>query len=243
MLALLAALAILGDDSKAAAAAPDLEAVPFVGCNADGMVGFNPAPGLPPRPPPRLEAQADRLTYYASEGMGVLAPRGWHCAEVYGSNVAVLVVTPQVIAQDDLYRIMDLKTGPIIRLEFWNAYTSGRSEVARITARLFPSKRALVDEIIELETDLGLTTVQDYPVGPHPGDLITRRSDVDVEFVTPAGMTGIGTGDGLLPDGEPITGLALSGNDGVTILKVRLPPDLQPLSAAIIQKTRGLQTQ
>jgi len=190
-----------------------------------------------------LDAYSDQLAYYASEGMGVLAPRGWHCAEVYGSSGAVLVVTPEVIPQNDLSKILDVETGPIVRLNIWNAYTSGRSAAARITARVFPSKQAFVEEVEDLESDLYLQPVSKYPVGPYAGDLINRRSDVDIEYTTPAGTIGIGTEDGLLPDGQPVTGFALSGADNVTLLMVRLPPDLQPLSAAIIQGTRGLQTQ
>lgn len=242
-LALLAASAWMGGGGEPAVAAPDRAAVPFVGCGLDGQLGFEPAPVAPPRPPPVLDAYSDQLAYYASEGMGVLAPRGWHCAEVYGSSGAVLVVTPEVIPQNDLSKILDIKAGPIVRLDIWLADTSGRSAVARITARMFPSKQALVEEIEAFESDFGLQAVSKYPVGPYAGDLINRRSDIDVEYTTPAGTTGIGTEDALLPDSQPVTGFALSGADDVTLLMVRLPPDLQPLSAAIIQGTRGLRTQ
>ena len=180
-LALLAASAWMGGGGEPAVAAPDRAAVPFVGCGLDGQLGFEPAPVAPPRPPPVLDAYSDQLAYYASEGMGVLAPRGWHCAEVYGSSGAVLVVTPEVIPQNDLSKILDIKAGPIVRLDVWLADTSGRSAVARITARMFPSKQALVEEIEAFESDFGLQAVSKYPVGPYAGDLINRRSDVDIE--------------------------------------------------------------
>ena len=43
--------------------------------------------------PCRRKPAAD-LAHYRSEHLGVLAPRGWHCLETYGSNGASLFVSP-----------------------------------------------------------------------------------------------------------------------------------------------------
>src|ERR1700744_2105479 len=68
--------------------------VPFVGCPADGQQGPEPAPHGQPvalRLDPKL---ASRLAFYKSNyDDGVLAPRGWHCIALAGSDGNFLVVS------------------------------------------------------------------------------------------------------------------------------------------------------
>ena len=69
--------------------------VPFVGCLSDGQLGTQPAP-KPRNTPVLASSVARQLAFYAaSDGPGVLAPRGWHCFGVYGSNGSGLLVTPE----------------------------------------------------------------------------------------------------------------------------------------------------
>lgn len=68
--------------------------VPFVGCASDGQAG--------PQEPPfgtttrawLTQREAERLAYYSTGDMGVLAPRGWHCFGLYGSSGSGLHVGP-----------------------------------------------------------------------------------------------------------------------------------------------------
>ena len=50
----------------------------------------------------RAGAAAAQLAYYASRDLGVLAPRGWHCLGLEGSNGSVLIVTPEPHGAADL---------------------------------------------------------------------------------------------------------------------------------------------
>ena len=54
-----------------------------------------------------IKGEASKLAYYQAEkGIGVLAPRDWHCFGTYGSGGDTLYVTPQPInsAKDTLRR-------------------------------------------------------------------------------------------------------------------------------------------
>ena len=89
--------------------------VPFVGCTADGQVGPIAAPRDGPVPAVPPEAAAD-LAYYRSEHLGVLAPRGWHCLETYGSNGANLFVSPDPLTFDMMIHGRDGLRGPAVQL-------------------------------------------------------------------------------------------------------------------------------
>ncbi len=74
---------------------PQAVSIPFVGCGSDGQLG----PVKAPQGQRKLVAisadLAQQLAYYKSEyGIGVVAPRGWHCFGTYGSNGSTLYVTP-----------------------------------------------------------------------------------------------------------------------------------------------------
>lgn len=233
-LPVLLAMACLGGPA-AQAAQPGAGAVPFVGCPAEGMSGPAAAPRAPPHRPVLPGASASKLALYAAEGMAVLAPRGWHCIEVYGSGGAFLLVTPEPHTAEELQVFRPLK-GPAVELVFLNGWTSGRFDVARVLARLFPSRRRFVRQVIAE----GVESARAFPFGPYPTDQVVRWGRTEVEFVTPAGRTGMGTAEGrLAPDAEPVRGLAtLAAEDGVTLLNVRLPPGLHALAPILLRATR-----
>ncbi|HVN17333.1 MAG TPA: hypothetical protein VMU05_01125 [Dongiaceae bacterium] len=89
---------------------------------------------------------AERLAYYKAEyGVGVLAPRGWHCFGTYGSNGATLYVSPDPInAADLLSTSWKGFAGPAIQISVAEGGTSGRFEVAKTIARVFPKHKAFV---------------------------------------------------------------------------------------------------
>ncbi len=175
-----------------------------------------------------------RLAYYASTDLGVLAPRGWHCFALYGSDGATLVVTPELHDATDLVRPETKLTGPAIVLSRMLGGTSGRFEVARVAARLFPVARPFVQHVI----DEGFVPKEEIHFGPYPNDMLTRRSDTEVEFVTPGNSDGIGTHNYIVAkNGQPISGVAiLLPEDDTDLVKldIRLPLEMRDLSTAIM---------
>jgi hypothetical protein len=230
---------VLGLVSSAAVAAPPEDAggptrpVPFVGCASDGQTGPLAAPKPPPDPPTAPSAVADSLAFYVSEySPGVLAPRGWSCFGLYGSNGDILIVTPEAHGQD-LFKTGSALSGPAIQLSNSSGETSGRFEVAKIAARLFPNRRSFVQSVIAE----GLRPASDFPTGPFPADQLTRVSANLVEFETPAHADGMGTASRLVKDAEPIAGFAqMTKDDDLTVLEVRLPPNLRALAPVIIRR-------
>ena len=230
----LSALACLGK-SSAWCAVPD-RAIPFVGCPAEGMSGPVAAPTGAALPSSLPASVAGKLAHYTADGMDVLAPRGWHCIEMYGSGGAFLLVTPEPHSADELQTFRPLP-GPVVELSYLNGWTSGRFDVARVLARLFPSHRAFVRQVIRE----GMEPARNFPFGPYLADRLTRHGRSEVEFTTPPGRAGMGTVmDRLSPSGMPVSGMArLATQDGVTLLDVRLPAGSRPLTAAIIRFSRG----
>jgi len=221
--------------ASAALAAPRSVAgveVPFVGCKSDGQVGPMPAPKAPAETPKLPANLASRLAWYQSEYGGVLAPRGWHCFGLYGSNGWFLMVTPE----DHSGKPFDAKlTGPGIEISESAGDTSGRFEAAEIAARLFPSRRAFVDRVIAE----GLLPKSDFPFGPFPHDRIHRLSPDAVTFETPANMDGMGMKSRFVKSGDPIEGLAMIDSDNdATLLVVRLAPAMRDLAPAIIDAAK-----
>ncbi len=210
--------------------------IPFVGCPAEGMSGPVAAPAGAAMPSGLPAPVAGRLALYRAAGMEVLAPRGWHCIEIYGSGGAVLLVTPGVHGATELQGVRPL-AGPVVELSYLNGWTSGRFDVARVLARLFPSQRAFVRQVIQE----GLEPARAFPSGPFPADRLTRHGRGEVGFTTPAGRTGMGTMlDRLEPGRMPVSGVAwLARQDGVMLLDVRLPARSRRLAAAIIRFARA----
>ena len=207
--------------------------VPFVGCASDGQIGPQPAPtnGRTPAVPPSL---AGRLAYYSSGSLGVLAPRGWHCFGLYGSNGSLLIVTPERHDAADLLTPSSTLAGAAIQLSLSSGETSRRFEVAEVAARLFPAKKEFVARVI----GEGIEPASAFPEGPYPGDILHRRSDTEVEFETPAESEGMGTRSRLVKNGDPIRGLAIVTNENdLVLLDVRVERGLRRLAPTIIEAT------
>jgi hypothetical protein len=222
----------------AAAASPQKPGalVPFVGCRADGQVGPVDAPNGKSRVLPIAAEAAQRLAYYKSEqGFGVLAPRGWYCFGVYGSNGYALYVSPQQISTDNLFSTTwSGFTGPVIEIAGENGDTSGRFGVARTIAHVFPAHRAFVEKVIEEGTE----PASSFPFGPYPKDKLIYRSRETVEYQTPANTDGLGTNSRLKKDANPISGVAILMGEtpDLLLLSVRLSPNLADLTSTIVQQ-------
>jgi len=217
------------------------DGVPFVGCKSDGQVGPLDAPARR-APATNLPATAARrLAYYKAEnGLGVLAPRGWHCFSTYGSNGSNLFVTSEPIDPTILFSSgWKGFAGPAIQISVADGGTSGRFQVARVIARVFPSHRQFVRSVIAE----GIEPASSFPAGPYPHDKLTYRDKNIVEFETPANADGLGTDSRIQPNSSPIRGVAILLSDADTSLiqlSARLPTQDLDLEFAIIhQAERG----
>ena len=183
-------LLALGFMPVAAAAAPaELVRAPFVGCASDGQIGPQPAPQT--AKVPRLPAAlASQLAYYSSqEGPSVLAPRGWHCFGLYGSDGSVLIVTPRVLRAQDFFTDQPIRlSGPAVVSSFSYGGTSGRFTVWSAIARYFPKYGQLIDRQDWEELNGGT-----LPNSPYPADVILKHSARSIRLVTPSKFDGQGT--------------------------------------------------
>ncbi len=217
--------------SAAATAAP----VPFMGCPSDGQQGPRRAPSTG-RTPQVAAPAATRLAFYQTpEGTAVLAPRGWHCFGLEGSNGTGLIVAPRRLTWEMLEGVGGPRLhGPVVAIEQTSGGTSGRFEVAAVAARLFPAAHNYVARV-EAENFPG----KPLPRGPYPADRRTYRGPYQLLYTTPAGRNGLGTRAGLVPDALPVDGVEWLHPDGdmdLTSLAARLPPADRPLVAYIIRQ-------
>jgi hypothetical protein len=210
--------------------------VPFVGCKSDGQVGPLAAPTGKPKSVAISADIAQRLAYYEAEnGVGVLAPRGWYCFETYGSSGSNLFVSPTPIDPaepfSDNWKGLP---GTALQYSLTLGGTSGRFEVAKIIARVFPAYGAFVSHVIAE----GIEPASTFPSGPYPTDKLTYKSKEIVEYITPANGDGLGTESRLIKNSAPIDGVAiLTGVDtNLVQLAARLPPDMAHLVPAIVQQ-------
>jgi len=124
---------------------------------------------------------------------------------------------------------------PAIEVSFTNGDTSGRFEVAKVVARLFPTKNLFVQRVI----DEGIESAKHFQFGPFPDDILQRRSPTEVDFLTPAGKIGMGTMSWLAPDTAQINGTArLAPDNSLWMLQARLPAEVLDLAPVIIQVVR-----
>ncbi|HEY0014012.1 MAG TPA: hypothetical protein VGB79_14315 [Allosphingosinicella sp.] len=193
----------------------------FVGCPTDGQVGFSPAPSAGPRP---LLPHAGRLVlaYYGSHDLRVLAPRGWHCIGLQGSNGLRLIVTPEPRTAAEFRNGTGILAGPAVEISHAYGGTSGRSEVAAAVARYFPAYRRYVRRVERMQLGEG-----PFATAPWPRDRVERAGATRINFVTPAGAPGEGT-HWLFAPGSEITGtmLLLPGDEPDLItVRVRLPAE------------------
>ena len=209
--------------------------VPFVGCVSEGMSGHVDAPSGDPLRLALLSRDAARLAYFVVEpGLATLAPRGWHCVNIYGSSGADVLITPQLMDVNTAVETIQNKhsDGPAVALTYSSGFTSGREEVASVVSRVFPAHRSLIRNAAANNE-----TKPVFP-GPFATDRLKYISQESLEFVTPAGKMGIGTLLAPLhPASQPISGVQiLVRNRGdccdLISLSIRLPSadsDLVPL--------------
>jgi hypothetical protein len=231
-LALFAALAV-----SACAAWPAVAAtptVPFVGCAGDGQTGPVAAPKGAAKAVAIDAAAASQLAYYATDqDLGALAPKGWKCFFVYGSSGATLA-----IAATDPSKALTNGTplsGDAVVLTYQDGGTSGRFDVARYAARLFPQ---LYQAFIAGVIAEGIEPKESFPSGPYPADKLIYKTQRLVEFVTPANSDGLGDSGLLKKNASPISGMAkiVDSPDGPQfyLLTVRLPANQAALAPAIV---------
>jgi hypothetical protein len=205
--------------------------IPFVGCESDGQVGPLKAPkelGGEPTLPAEI---ANRVAYYQAEsGFGVLAPRGWHCYRSSGSSGSDLYVTPEPIDRKALKGF----TGQSIQLSTSLGDTSGRFEVAKIIARVFPDHSEFVKNVIAE----GRVPASSFPAGPYPTDKETYRTKNIVEFETPPNAKGLGTDSMLRANSSAIRGVAILSGEGTSLVhaSIRLSSRDQDLVQTIIRQ-------
>ncbi|MGD0798414.1 MAG: hypothetical protein ABR910_11880 [Acidobacteriaceae bacterium] len=217
--------------------------VPYIGCPGDGQTGPYAAAKGSPKPVNLPPAIADQLAWYEYNGdgghFGTLGPRGWNCFVTIGSNGWTLYVAPELL---DSAKLLEHKNwngfrGPAIQLSGSDGGTSGRFEVAKVVARVFPAHRNYARRIIAE----GFGRASEYPFGPFPSDHLTYKDKDLVEFTTPAHRKGLGTISWLLPSDQTITGFALLtiGPDvdpELLQLSLRLPPSLSFLAPTLMKQ-------
>jgi hypothetical protein len=210
--------------------------VPFVGCKSDGQVGPLEAPAGRTEIVRTSTRAAQRLAYYkARYGFGVLAPRDWHCFSTYGSSGSSLYVSPEPIDPARLFSATWKGfSGQVIQISVSDAGTSGRFQVAKIIARVFPDYRQFVRDVIAE----GAEPASSFPIGPYPHDKLTYRSKRIVEFETPADVKGLGTDSRLQGDTDPISGVAILFGDDTSLvqLSTRLPVQDRELTRVIVEQ-------
>ena len=115
-------------------------------------------------------------------------------------------------------------SGMAVVATFDNGGTSGRFEVAKYAARLFPEEEQTFIAGVIAE---GIEPKSDFPSGPYPADKTTYKNARLVEFETPANKDGLGTSDRLQKNAQPIYGMAAlkDSPDGPNffLVTIRLP--------------------
>ncbi|HXQ09988.1 MAG TPA: hypothetical protein VN805_03205 [Caulobacteraceae bacterium] len=216
-------------------------AIPFVGCASDGQIGPQAAPSGPPEAVQMTAADAAQLAYYVMQnGPGVIGPRGWSCAGIYGSDGATLVVAPNPLQPSDLAGTSwSGATGDAIEARVASGDTSGRFTVAQVIMRVFPAHQAFAQGVI----NEGIEPASSFPARPYASDKITTKSNEVVEFQTPSNAVGLGTDTNTLnlrmaPGADPVSGVVILSGQAPDLSEavVRLPANLRPLAGDIIQR-------
>jgi hypothetical protein len=223
-----------GQGKSPATRAKTATLVSFVGCESDGQVGPVKAPSGRSKTIAIPAGAAQRLAYYKAEyGVGVLAPKGWRCFGTYGSNGATLYVSPDPINAADLFSTSWKGfTGPVVQISSVDGGTSGRFEVAKTIARVFPAHKAFVEGVIAE----GIEPASSFPYGPYPADTLKYRGENIVEFWTPAQTDGLGTASRLQKNDSPIRGVAILFGEEPSLvqLSARLPSETSELAQLMV---------
>ena len=198
---------------------PTAVSVPFIGCKSGGQVAPEAPKGTSTSV--RITAQeAQGLAYYESApGLGVLAPRGWHCFGTYGSGGDALFVSPQSIDTPLFAPGWKGFAGPAIEFAHRFGDTFGRFAVAEVIARVFPAYKMFATHVMEE------IPASPFTFGPYSKDSLTYKRTTVVEYKTPAQTEGLGTHSSLLKNGSPIEGVAIliGQTPDLLLLSVRLP--------------------
>jgi hypothetical protein len=167
-----------------------------------------------------------------------LAPRGWNCFGLSGSNGDILFVSPASLGAGLLSVDPTGIAGPAIQVTESIGDTSGRFAVARMIARYSPQRIGFVKNVIA--EGVGYAA-KDFPTGPYSDDRLISRSDSMVEYQTPPRSKGLGTASRLTPNDDPIRSVVILRGDTPDVLQltVRLPPGMTDLTAPIIQQAEG----
>jgi hypothetical protein len=213
--------------------------VPFVGCASDGQTGPQAAPTGSSKVAAISAAAAQRLAWYKAQyGPGVLAPRGWYCFSIYGSNGAILFISPDPIDGKAFFS-QDWKgfAGQVIQISDFSGGTSGRFQVAKVIARVFPAYKQFAQNVIAE----GIEPASDFPSGPYATDKLTYLAKNIVEFETPANAAGLGTDGALAANGSPVDGVAIvTGTDtDLVLLSARVPAKDRELIPLIVQQVES----
>jgi hypothetical protein len=182
-----------------------------------------------------LRAAAESLAWYVSAHAAVLAPRGWHCFDVYGSDGHWLFVAPQRLTADQLDVDRRGFRGAVVMFGYSYGGTSGRWTVAERIGRYFPRHRGFIRDLRERDP-----VPHDYPTAPYSGDRILSRTATRIRILTPAGVRGQGS-DFLARSTLPTESLIMLDPDNemsAATISVRLPRAQVGLSPAIFAGVR-----
>jgi hypothetical protein len=166
----------------------------------------------------------------------VLAPRGWHCFEVYGSDGQWLFVAPEQLRSEQLDVDRPGFRGPVVMFGYSFGGTSGRDTVVGRIARYFPRYRSFIGHVREM----GLL-FDEPPSGPYPGDRILSRTATRIRLLTPAGTRGQGSVEFLAPSRLPTESLVMlePGDEmSAATVSVRLPRGQAALAPFILSAAR-----
>jgi len=208
---------------------------PLIACRTDGQMGPANPQALAALPGALDERMVAQISFYsAAHGPGVYAPRGWYCVAWEGSNGSMLLVTPRRVPPP--YFPLPMITGPAVMLQSSDAASSGRFRVAVIAAQVFPVVGADFIDRIRQEHVIADSS---FEAAPYPDDQLQYLSDRLVEFTTPANRAGLGT-DGMFEVSDlGVRGLIMLNLpdevNTLTEVRLRLPTNLNPVAAAIMQ--------
>lgn len=207
--------------------------IPFVGCPGDGQIGPVDAPLGDPVPIGAFPGVAHQLAYYKGNyGPGVIAPRGWRCRLWYGSSGSFVIVTPSGPENDIPVRPV---MGPGVEIILRYGGTSGRFQLAAVSARYFPE---IMRSFIQQIRDEHLGTDVTSNLKPYPYDQVRKITARMIEYRTPADRDGFGT-ESFAKSDQPIQGLAAlslpSDETTLSVLRMRLLPGQQELAESIIR--------
>ena len=219
-----------GASSSAAAQAPNVVTVPFVGCPQDGSYGASPAPTGAVKVVQLDAITASKLAFYSDISHGILAPRGWSCFGFAGPGATTLYVAPPPVGQSDV--IDGNWRGPVVELFETGNDSQGRFDVARFITRLFPAHQAYAQSVI----NEGVEPASDFPTGVPATDKVNRLSDELVEYETPPNTDGLGVAMRLQPGEDPLDGFVLlrGQTPAVVFAAVRLGPEMRDLAPTLV---------